>query len=111
MRSDSFGRSAARTETDLGTENVRSNPGTVGLAAPECDAVRGGAGEDVAELLRNDVTVEAEEVGAPAHPPAGRLAAADVVILGASGDGVEVVAPAARSELGQRQHHDLPGRG
>jgi hypothetical protein len=81
------------------------------IGGSENGTVRGGAGEDLAELFGRNFAVEIEHVGAPARPPAGRLATADVVVLGAPGDGVEVVALAAWSQLGQRQHQDRPGRG
>ena len=55
-----------------------------------------------------DLAVEAEAFGAPADPPAGRLAGADVVLLGAAGDGVEVVVGPTRGELADAQHDAAP---
>jgi hypothetical protein len=58
-------------------------------------------------LLGLDLTVEAEALGGVADPFSGRLALAGVVVLGAFGDLVEVVALLSYAELADREHPPL----
>jgi len=74
------------------------------LAADERSPVAVMAGEDVAQRPAVDVTGEAEAFGSPADPAAGRLARAEVVLLGALGDGGELVVGSSGGELADAQH-------
>src|SRR5690606_37499758 len=78
------------------------------LRAEQRTAVGPGTVEDTAQLVAGDVAGETEALGAPAEPAARRLAGADVVLLGATGDGVEVVVGPAGGELADAQHGTAP---
>src|SRR5690606_33706655 len=78
------------------------------LRAEQGAAVGPGTVENAAQLVAGDVAGQAEALGAPAEPAARRLAGADVVLLGAAGDGVEVVVGPAGSELADAQHGTAP---
>lgn len=67
------------------------------------------AAENVLEICAVDSPGEAEEFRAVADPSAGRLARAEVILLGSLGDGVEVVVSPARAELTDAQHGKLSG--
>src|ERR1700674_2493813 len=65
---------------------------------------RVGAVQHVVEGVGVALPGEAEPLGATADPVAGGLFGAGVVLLGASGDGVEVVLLLTGSELAEAQH-------
>jgi hypothetical protein len=60
---------------------------------PSCQSERDGA-----KVIGSDEGGEAERVGAAPEPAPGLLALAQVVVLGARGDGREVVVGASRAE-------------
>ena len=100
-------------ETDFGAEKVRSKPGTG--PSPRTPRIESSGSPSTGlrpvsiadELVRADLAFEAEVRGGVADPLAGRLALAGVVVLGAFGDLVEVVALLAAPELSDREHHPL----
>ena len=75
-------------------------------AASDQRLVGGGvvAGEHRAQLIAHDVALESELGGSVAGPAPRRLALAGVVVLGAVGDLLQVVALLARSQLSDREH-------
>jgi hypothetical protein len=91
--------------TLLGAENVRSKPVT--RIAPR-DGLRARLGmvarQRAVQQLALDLAEDVELVGCRAHPLAGRLALAGVVILDALRDRLQVVVGLALSELADRQH-------
>src|SRR5918995_761853 len=101
---------AQSSETDFGAEKVRSKPGTgpwLRETPPLPISGSGGgvvAGEHRAQLIAHDVALESELGGSVAGPAPRRLALAGVVVLGAVGDLLQVVALLARSQLSDREH-------
>ena len=94
-----------RAERGVEARNARS-----ALAASErVTGLRVRAVQHVVEGVGVDDSGEAEPLGATADPLAGGLFGAGVVLLGASGDGVEVVLLLTGSKLAEAQHGwDLP---
>ena len=106
------GPRAASTLTDLGAENVRSSAATLGSrgeARRRSSGSRGiKAGEERAELRRRDAGRQAEPGRAGAQPLPRGLAATGVVVVGALGDLLLVVAVLAERDLADREHR--PGQ-
>ena len=102
--------SAHSSETDFGAEKVRSKPGTAPLEptprVPSSGSPldRVAAGQHRSELFGPSTSVEAQLLRSVADPEALSLALAAVVVLGAFGDVLSVVALLSAPELSDREH-------
>jgi hypothetical protein len=85
-------------------EARRAPPGTAGPAHELGVADRIAAVQDRAKLIGSDQAAEAEPICAAPEPASGLLAIAQVVVLGAGGDGGEVVVGASRAEASDAEH-------
>ena len=99
---------ANSSDTDFGAQNVTSKPATVGTdlrAGEPAPARRVDVGEHAAPAPRRRPRLSGRDGRAPApiHWPGASLAGG-VVLLGAPGDGVEVVRLLALGQLPEAQH-------
>lgn len=89
----------------LGSRQGEVHPRPAGVRRPQRLVGAGPpAGEDGAQVVGADLALEAEAVGAPAEPPARRLADVEVVVLGAGEDFFEVVGLLADAQAADAQH-------